>query len=184
MLRAMKLGMLSVVVLAAMAGKTRADQIFDFSFTNTLGNVAGTITGEVILPSGPNYTGPATGVLITSIPPALNVILADPNDATTWSGQYYNTFVETAGAITSVNFDAFDLSPYPAQLFLRYGLVAYPDDSTVLFANYGELYVQGPPTFVAQSSSTPEPATITLLASAFAVGGLGLCRRRRATTAS
>jgi hypothetical protein len=33
------------------------------------------------------------------------------------------------------------------------------------------------------SQSTPEPASLTLLASAFAVGGFGLVRRRRAVTA-
>jgi hypothetical protein len=58
--------MISGIVLAA--GPASADD-FSFSFTNDIGNVAGTVTGE-ILGLTDNSTGAATDVIIESFPSA------------------------------------------------------------------------------------------------------------------
>ena len=56
MMRALILGMLTLAIVVAPVREIRADQVFDFSFSNLLGtgpqpgNVNGTVTGEIVLP--------------------------------------------------------------------------------------------------------------------------------------
>ena len=57
----------------ASAGPVHASQIFDFSITNTFGNVPGTVTGQVILPFNGDGTGPATNAIIDTLPPGFHV---------------------------------------------------------------------------------------------------------------
>jgi hypothetical protein len=79
---------------------------FSFSFTNTLGDVSGTVTGEILGLTN-NATGPAAQVLITSFPSGLDSDMGPaPIDATLWVKQYVNTFTETNGEVTAAEFAA------------------------------------------------------------------------------
>src|SRR5580698_2523577 len=100
MKRAMNLGMLAVAILAVMAGRTRASQTqtFDFSITSpdVVGNIAGTITGQVILPynSGGFVNGDGEGgalqILVNSFPAALDSIEAPGFDALSFNSIHEN----------------------------------------------------------------------------------------------
>jgi hypothetical protein len=125
MKRTMKLGMLAVVLLAAMAGRTQAGQTFDFSFT-TDGTtpsdwIMGTVTGEIVLPFSGDGRGPATQVLIDTIPLGMtNIYLTYPINVTDWDTQgVNNSFTVTGGMITSANYsaNAFTLPPPEASSF-------------------------------------------------------------------
>ena len=81
MKRTMKLGMLAVVLLAAMAGRAQAgSQIFDFSFTTDAttppGWITGTVTGEIVLPSGDGSGLAGTLVSIDTIPSGMTNIFS------------------------------------------------------------------------------------------------------------
>jgi len=117
MKRAMKLGMLAGVLLAATAGQTKADlQVFDFSFTNDGsfpegGGTPGTVTGEVVLSFSGDGSGSASLVSIDSIPiaPTLpNIYGSLPIYATSWTNQEANAFTVSSGVITAADFSAFD----------------------------------------------------------------------------
>src|SRR5271157_3146624 len=119
MKRAMKLGMLAGVLLAATAGQTKADlQVFDFSFTNDgslpeTGGTPGTVTGEVVLSFSGDGSGSASLVSIDSIPIGLtNIYGSLPINATSWSNQVANEFTVSLGVITAADFLAID-TPYP-----------------------------------------------------------------------
>lgn len=114
----------SVAILAATAalataGAASADNFY-FSFTNDVGNVSGTVTGEIFGLVN-NSTGPATKVEILSYPsgvlgpspsPAEVAFYATPIDALTWATQFENSFTETAGVVTFADFHADNSTPY------------------------------------------------------------------------
>jgi len=82
----------------------RADN-FKFSFTNTLGGVPGTVTGEILGLTN-NSTSAATQVIIETFPAALNPSFFPPINATLWSIQIENSFTEAAGGVVSGGFEA------------------------------------------------------------------------------
>ena len=101
MARIIALAISGIVLLGASA---RGDS-FTFSFTNTLGNVSGTVTGEILGLTN-NSTGPASEVIITSFPTALNSQFGNaPLNATGWT-VLGNTFTESGGVITDALFGA------------------------------------------------------------------------------
>src|SRR5208337_3036952 len=112
MKRTMKLGMLAVVLLAAMAGRTQAgSQTFDFSFTTDATTppdwITGTVTGEIVLPFSGDGSGPATLVSIDKIPPGMTYIYGTlPINATAWDSQVVNTFTVSGGMITLADYSA------------------------------------------------------------------------------
>jgi len=176
MKRSTKLGALAVLILASTSGVTQADQIFNYTFTNSAGSVPGTVTGSIDLPDG-NGTFAATHVFIDSYPAALGSIGTPPLDAATWT-QLTNSWTVASGAITTESFEAVNQTPSPPF-----------DGATLLFIpTIGDLEdsstganVEGSVVFTPQVS-TPEPASLTLLASGFfAIGGFGLVRRRRSS---
>jgi hypothetical protein len=57
--------------LAGGVTPARADLIFDFSFSNTTGNVAGTVTGEILGLTDNTALEAATDIVITSYPDAV-----------------------------------------------------------------------------------------------------------------
>jgi hypothetical protein len=162
----------------ALAPTAWADN-FTLSFTNTDGNVPGTVT---VLISGltNNSTGAASSVTIESYPSALNPYAADPgNIATNWTYQDDNVFTETNGKLTSYYFDA--------STFVSGGLVLNLSIDTRIYApynffGYGNLesndsvYIGA----VETPSAVPEPATAW-----FVLGGLGVLAalKRRRTAA-
>lgn len=82
---------------------------FTFSFSNTIGHISGTVTGEIFGLTD-NATSSATSVVIQSFPAGLNSQLAAPITATLWSNQSQNSFTVTAGQVTGGSFDAFNAS--------------------------------------------------------------------------
>ena len=98
------IGLLGLVCLM-LPGSLRADD-FTFSFANTEGNTAGTVTGEILGLSN-NTTGAASEVIITSFPAGLiSTIGPAPILVTAWNDQVVDSFTETAGLITNASFVA------------------------------------------------------------------------------
>lgn len=99
-----RLQVITFLAVAAFVPLAQADD-FTFSFTDTVGNVAGTVTGE-ILGLTDNSTGPAAKVIVESFPAGLNSVLGSaPIDVTSWT-IFNNSFTETGGQIVAADFDA------------------------------------------------------------------------------
>jgi hypothetical protein len=97
-----------VPILLFGPANARADD-FTFSFTNNVGSVAGTVTGEIFGLTN-NSTSAASEVIIDSYPtfPSNPSNLGPaPIDVTAWADQIYNLFTESDGAIT---YDVFTAS--------------------------------------------------------------------------
>jgi hypothetical protein len=98
-------GAIALAILGPGSVATRADPIYDLSFTKTTGNVAGTVTGTIDLPFSGDRSGAATHVIINSSPFALGT---NPLDATTWVGHENNNSVVSgrSAAHTGTVFEA------------------------------------------------------------------------------
>jgi hypothetical protein len=202
MKRAMNLGVLTVVMLTMTVGQTRASQTqtFDFSITSPVvaGNIAGTITGEVILPYNNggfvngDGEGAASEILVNSFPAGLDSILPNGFDALTFSSIHENDFVVSDGQIVFGAVSAYDFlnpSGYYHQLqfiFQGPGPNGYDFISLNGYTNVGLNATDDyGPTFTAasQPSPTPEPMSVTLLAAGcFAAGAFHCVRRRRSVS--
>ena len=100
---------ISVFVGVVFFGISAMADDFTFSFTNNVGTVSGTVTGEIIGLTN-NATGAASQVIITSVPSGLSPFEGTPFDATTWDTQTTNSFTETNGVITAANFNPSDVA--------------------------------------------------------------------------
>lgn len=160
---------LAVVLTSGMA---RAAS-FNFAFSNdpSLGNVAGTVTGELIgLPF--NGTGAATSVLIDSYPAGLVQFGSYPTpfDVLAWSGGFFNenSFTVANGVIVS---GAFSLSNANAdQLFINSACCGGAGTNFLDIGSGDDLYVWNDNgmgregvTFTSAGSGIPEPGTMVLL---------------------
>jgi hypothetical protein len=76
---------------------------FDFSFTNTIGDVSGTVSGEIIGLTD-NSTGSASEVVIDSFPSGLDSIFGSNPIATSWDQQDENTFTVSGGQVVAGGF--------------------------------------------------------------------------------
>jgi hypothetical protein len=72
---------------------------YDFSMTNTVGNVDGTVLGEVFGLTD-NATGTATGIVVTSYPGGLNIGAVPLDQFDGSHGITLNSFTATDGAAT------------------------------------------------------------------------------------
>jgi PEP-CTERM motif len=177
MVRFLALSMVVAGMLAAVPGTTRADEIFDFSFTNSTGNTAGTVTGTIDFAiTGDATNVAASDVTITSYPSAWGNIGTTPVDV--FGMPISNSFTVSGGEITAADFfSKFAYMPDGGGLMLK-------TTSGELYDSTTGNYVEGDITYTPQVS-TPEPAALTLLGTGLlALGGFGLRRWRRKPSAS
>jgi hypothetical protein len=159
------MGMLSVAILAALAGPTRADlQTFDFSFTNVGGNVPGTVTGDIELSFSGDGTGSATSVTITGYPTGLNlVLLSPPIQIQDWD-VLYNSFTVSDGIISYAQYYSIDNS-IRAQFTLNVA-----SENRLLVNGFEVADSQGLQGIVFTSVPVPEPSTLIIAGMAGACG--------------
>jgi PEP-CTERM motif len=169
----------AVLMLAAASGPLRAEQIFDFSFTNTIGNVAGTVTGEIVLPFDGDGSGAASDVLIQSFPPGLSSVGMPPIDASRWTYQEVNEFTVYSGQVTGASeFYAYTSTSYPSSVieltpttsYLAYGAGPLSHGSN------NEVYADAT-SFI--PAPAPEPSSLMLLVAGLLVIGRRRVRSRR-----
>jgi len=179
MKRTMKLGMLAVVLLAAMAGRTQAgSQIFDFSFTTDAttppGWITGTVTGEIVLDFSGDGSGHATLVSIDTIPSGMtNIYGTLPINATAWDMQGLNTFTVSGGMITSADYSAIATTlPPPEGSLISFGSgsneLQFTNQNNVVQSTGNESGFPGV-TFTPVSVTIPEPSSLIL------AGMAGIC---------
>jgi len=180
---------LSPLLLAAIGAPCALADSFTLSFTNTLGNVPGTVIVEVEGLAN-NTTGAASSVLILSYPTALNPEVTDAGtSATLWTFQDANEFTETDGSLVFADFVAstiVDGTVVAIALDSSSTVVGSecPQNEQTEFLGYGPLYGCGATPVeavqtsftLAPSTATPEPGTLAL--TALGVGLVLVVRKR------
>lgn len=175
MFRTIRNGLFAGIAAVAMASSAEA-VVFDFSFSNVEGPVAGTVEGSLTLPDGDGMFA-ATSVIVDSAPAALGYTL--PFDVlANLTLVVANSFTVAGGSITDAEFAAQD------DPFLGSGLsLGFTGFGSVLSifqtgsVNDGVIDVSNS-TLTFSRVAVPVPATAALL-----VGGLaavGIARRRKA----
>jgi hypothetical protein len=169
------------VLVVASAVPARADLLnFSFSFTNTLGNTAGTVTAEIEGLSD-NSTGAASDVIIQTAPASLGTLegtLPIDLDAAGWSF-LSNSFTVSGGQITAVNFNA--ASPdFLGSLLLNHGaLNDLALGGSGFVANAGHFAGTTYTPLLAAPPSVPEPASFQIGFASLPVLGLWFWKKRR-----
>ena len=193
-------GVLAVAIMAATARQTQADQIWDFSFMNTVGSLPGTVTGEIVLPFTGDGTGAATHVFVDPLPSRLYRQLAPPvrpphnaefgranrrEHIHGFWGCAHLLRVHVARGIPPL-FSARVLSGFTGAEDPDFPPGVDAGIYQIISSIYGEsvrtIYTddQSQIILTREPSITPEPATLTLLGTGLlAFGGFGLYRRRR-----
>ncbi len=170
---------MAVLPLILSGGTARAGGLnFDFSITNTQGNVSGTVTGEII-GLADNATSAAAEVIILSFPSGRDSLYSPPIDATTWTHQIDNSFTVENGQVVAADFYAFQ----GTGTFLYINGDGDEDFNFASLNASGNLYVYGDKglaaaNIVPTAAAVPEPSSLALAGIA-ALDGLGVCARRR-----
>jgi hypothetical protein len=156
---------------------------FDFSFTNTLGTLSGTVTGVIELPSGCT-TCAATAVIINTIPAGFTPTLSPlPWDSTTEAGVVAgeDSFTVVGGALTTYSYR---VTPNGVtDLIWQFGIDSGPpgDEGALGAVGYDQI-VYGPGPVV--PAATPLPAALPLFATGLGALGLLGWRRKRKNAAA
>jgi hypothetical protein len=162
----------------------------DFSFTNTVGNVTGTVTGEIEGLADNGFSS-ATDIVIESAPAALG--LATPFDAldfgTGLTLVQANSFLVSNGSITgalafTTNYGSPPLFPLNWQFCLAVSVAGYcgsPTGAYLLNGSGSEVATDVSPTFT--PDSTPLPTALPLFATGIGAMGLFGWRRKRKNAA-
>jgi hypothetical protein len=162
----------SAAVIASLPA-AKADN-FQFSFTNTYGDVSGTVTGEILGLTN-NATSAATSVIITGFPAALDLPFTSPINVTSWTVQQQNEFTETNGQVTAGAFWATESDTYR---FYLDGDGVYNFLGSDSLQVYGNNYIAADNITPLAATAVPEPASLALLG--LSAGVIGLLRRRNA----
>jgi len=176
-------GLWILVLTFALAGASlpaHAGLNFDFSITNTLGNVSGTVTGEIFGLSDNTADQAATDIEILTYPTGITGLPAAPFDIFGFPNTTItsNEFTVSGGVITAMDF--VDYYPHAiGQLDLDYNGLYFLSNSSV--TGYVTTVQSGFTITPASTSDLPEPASIVLLLSG--LFGLRMIRRRRIGTA-
>ena len=173
---------------------------FLFSFTNDVGNVSGTVTGEVF-GLVDNSTSAATSVQIFTwpaglIPAGSQASYSAPLDATTWSVQGGNSFTVVNGLVTSGAFHADNSTAvsFLDRLWLNFGpcssgptcsfLSLGSDDAQYVWTGVGGTTFCSPTgpcsTLGGPAGGVPEPASWAMMLLGFGAIG-GALRSRKVT---
>ena len=171
--------------LGAMSLAAHADLVFEWSFSNVTGTVAGTVSGKIYGLSD-NATGAASKVTIESYPSALDSIYpAGEIDTSAWDQQFQNAFTVTGGAITAASFWTQNTAPgfaQGSQLYINgsqgpYNFVNIDgNDTRFVWSTDGFSGVNF--RLIGVGGTVPEPASLAL--AGLALMGLAVARRRRA----
>jgi hypothetical protein len=164
-----------------------------FKFSNTaLGNVNGTVTGE-ILDLNPNGTSSPTEVLVTGYPSALVEFGSYPTpiDVSAWSGgtsEDGDTFTLSSGNFVSGSWSLTGANGIDDQLFINSGCCGSTDTNFFDIGSNDTRYVwndNGVGSSGIQFSATPftntvpEPSSLALALLGAAALGLAAIRRRK-----
>ncbi len=173
----MKLGLLiaaAAAVVALSSASTASAKNFFFSFDNdpTLGNVDGTVTGEIFGLSGPGFIHFASDVEILSYPSGLTGLPKAPFSIDAYAKSLgepisKSIFHTSHGQITFGNFQIFG-GWFDLNVDGVYNELVSPDGST---------FVQNMGGFAAAHFAAPEPSTWAMLL--LGMGGLGAALRTR-----
>jgi hypothetical protein len=163
------------------APNARADN-FEFSFTNAIGTVAGTVTGEILGLTNNGVPGPASDVIIASYPSLFNSepgLGTPPVDTASWLISS-NLFTEAGGVVSAACFvanidnDTFALSTSS----LCFGFSGELDSFS---PPGGDVLTLSHPVFSSAAASIPEPSPGVLMLIGAGLLGLVLAMRRNST---
>ena|ERR1039458_6064768 len=163
------------------SGHAKADN-FTFSFTNTDGNVNGTVTGEIFGLIDDGSTHSATSVVLNSYPNGLKPFDTNPS-LTTWDKILANQFIESSGTITSAFFEVHDTASCLGTGC--YFHLILPDATNESFIDVDDglfsrdVSTNTDPTFTLIPSAVPEPSAVYLLLTVLGVVAI-VARRRHA----
>jgi hypothetical protein len=177
------LGLMALVPLLGLSPSAQAATLnFDFSITNTVGDLSGTVTGVIELPSACT-TCSAVAVIINSIPLGFSSSvegLTFPLDTTTAAGSVpANTFTVVAGALTTEDYEAYVNGAGGWDFYLISSNPPYQLTDGVEHSVGSDTA-----TFTPVGTTTPLPAALPLFASGLGALGLFGWRRKRKNAAA